>query len=165
MKISLFTKEGERAGSSEKVEALKAGHIRGVARILIFNDVGKVFLQKRNKDKQVAPNTWDISVGGHVDEGETFAEAAKREAQEELGIQNLELKEITTFYLEEPSKYGTGKSFDTLYSAVYSEEIRLREEEIQDGEWVDLDTLRKEIKKSPEKFAPGLKRSLEEFFK
>ena len=37
--------------------------------------------------KDVQPNKWDTSVGGHVDPGESVDNAAHREMKEELGIE------------------------------------------------------------------------------
>ena len=52
----------------------------------VFNDRGGLFLQKRSLTKVIQPGRWDISVGGHVQAGESFDDALQREAKEELGI-------------------------------------------------------------------------------
>lgn len=61
--------------------------IHRVAHVLVFNSAGRLFLQRRAPDKDVQPDKWDTSVGGHVDAGETYADAAHREMREELGIE------------------------------------------------------------------------------
>ncbi len=60
--------------------------IHRVAHVLVFNSLGELFLQLRSPEKDVQPNRWDTSVGGHVDTGETYEQAARREMREELGI-------------------------------------------------------------------------------
>jgi isopentenyldiphosphate isomerase len=57
-----------------------------VVHVLVFDPDGKVLLQKRSMNKDVAPGRWDTSVGGHVDPKEGLIEAAMREMEEELGI-------------------------------------------------------------------------------
>jgi isopentenyldiphosphate isomerase len=47
---------------------------------------GRLLLQKRSMRKDTQPGKWDTSVGGHVGFGQTYEEAARREAEEELGI-------------------------------------------------------------------------------
>jgi len=61
--------------------------IHRVAHVLVFNARGELFLQHRARDKDVQPDKWDTSVGGHVDAGEAYAEAAQREMREELGLE------------------------------------------------------------------------------
>lgn len=60
--------------------------IHRVVHVLVFNKEGKLLLQKRSINKDVAPGKWDTSVGGHIDPGEDPYTAAKREMEEELGI-------------------------------------------------------------------------------
>jgi 8-oxo-dGTP diphosphatase len=47
-------------------------------------DDGRIFFQKRSAQRKLFPNTWDI-VGGHLEPGETVAEALRREVLEETG--------------------------------------------------------------------------------
>ena len=53
---------------------------------LISKDYTKILLQKRCSDKNLFPNMWDISVGGHISSGEEPITSAKRELSEELGL-------------------------------------------------------------------------------
>ena len=54
--------------------------------VAVFDDQGRVLLQKRSKTKDLQPGLWAISVSGHVTKGQTYEEAAAREIQEELGV-------------------------------------------------------------------------------
>lgn len=57
-----------------------------VVHVLVSDNNGSIYLQKRSMNKDVAPGKWDTSVGGHVERGEDLETAALREMQEELGI-------------------------------------------------------------------------------
>ncbi len=48
---------------------------------------GGLLLQKRSLAKDTQPGKWDTSVGGHVGFGQSYEEAALREAHEELGLE------------------------------------------------------------------------------
>jgi isopentenyldiphosphate isomerase len=48
--------------------------------------MGAIYMQRRSKWKDRYPLKLDSSAAGHVDSGETYEEAARRELQEELGI-------------------------------------------------------------------------------
>ncbi len=56
--------------------------------VVIFNDQGQILLQKRSMDKDTHPGFYTLSTSGHVGKSETYKQAAKRELQEELGIQS-----------------------------------------------------------------------------
>ncbi len=60
--------------------------VHRVAHVLVFNSRGELLLQKRSRSKDIQPGRWDTSVGGHLDPGETYLEAAYREMKEELGL-------------------------------------------------------------------------------
>jgi len=65
--------------------------IHRVAHVLVFDEAGRLLLQKRSATKDVQPGKWDTSVGGHLDPGEDYLSAAVREMQEELGISETPL--------------------------------------------------------------------------
>jgi isopentenyldiphosphate isomerase len=54
--------------------------------ILVVSPEGRLLLQKRSLRKDTQPGKWDTSVGGHVGFGQSYEEAALREAEEELGL-------------------------------------------------------------------------------
>ncbi|MFT5130040.1 MAG: isopentenyldiphosphate isomerase [Rhodothermales bacterium] len=54
--------------------------------VLVFTSAGELVLQKRLPSKDIQPDKWDTSVGGHVGLGEAPELAAEREMAEELGI-------------------------------------------------------------------------------
>ncbi len=75
-------------GTTDKKTAHANGDLHRVSAVFVFNQAGELYVQVHGKDGK-----WDHSVGGHVSKGETYAQAAKREAQEELGI-TQPLKEL-----------------------------------------------------------------------
>jgi isopentenyldiphosphate isomerase len=68
-------------GVTDKKTAHSTGELHRVAAVLVFNEQGYLYVQEHSRDGK-----WDHSVGGHVSKGETYSEAARREAEEELGI-------------------------------------------------------------------------------
>ncbi len=113
--------------------------IHRVAHVLVFNSSGALFLQKRAMNKIVQPGKWDTSVGGHVDLGESYPEAAVRETREELGI-SAEPDSFEFLY-----KYLHRNSFESEYVSTYrlvwDGEISIQESEIEDGRFWNLSEL------------------------
>ncbi len=66
--------------------------IHRAAHVLVVNDAGTLLLQKRSQRKDTQPGKWDTSVGGHVGFGQSYEEAARREAEEELGLRLVEME-------------------------------------------------------------------------
>lgn len=85
--------------------------------ILVFNDCGQLFLQKRSMNKDLYGGLWDTSVAGHVDAGEDYESCAIREVKEELGIDvanNIE----PLFKL--PAAIDTGMEFIQVYRCLHN---------------------------------------------
>jgi 8-oxo-dGTP pyrophosphatase MutT (NUDIX family) len=81
--VAVFDAEGRPAGALPRAEAKNSGRAIGAVNVLLVNARGEVLLQRRPADKENG-GRWDKTVGGHVDAGEGFDEAAVREAGEEL---------------------------------------------------------------------------------
>lgn len=59
--------------------------IHRTAHVVVTDDTGRILLQKRSRNKDMQPGKWDTAVGGHLDPGEDYLDAALREYREELG--------------------------------------------------------------------------------
>src|SRR3954469_14936145 len=53
--------------------------------VMIFNDKGELLLTKRGQGAKNERGCWEVP-GGEVEFGETLAQAAIREAKEEIGV-------------------------------------------------------------------------------
>jgi len=155
-KVVIVNDKNEVIGSEEFKTAIENCMIRRIVRVFVTNSEGQIFLQKRNDNKELAPGCWDVSAAGHVDEGESYYEAAKRELLEEVGIKDVELKKIAKFLTEE--KFGAleARSFDELFEVNFDGNLKLDSNEIKGGDWFSLNKIREMIKENPDKFAPGL---------
>lgn len=71
------------------------GYRRNVA-IVIVNDRGEILAGERSD----VPGAWQLPQGG-IDEGESVVDAMHREAEEELGLNSIEL----IYQLESPIRY------------------------------------------------------------
>ncbi|MEV5547113.1 NUDIX domain-containing protein [Streptomyces sp. NPDC052309] len=74
---------------------------------------GRVFVHRRTPTKLVFPSLYDMFVGGVVGAGESYDDAALREASEELGVTGLPRPEYLFKFLYDD---GAGRSW---WSAVY----------------------------------------------
>lgn len=103
---------------------------------MIFVRDGKVFLARRQGAH--GEDTW-ASAGGHLENGESLEDCARREAMEELGVNVGELR-----YLCLSNIIAYGKHYvDLEFSGdIGGQEPRLAEPEaFSDGGWFPLDDL------------------------
>jgi mutator protein MutT len=68
-----------------------------VALIIARGD--EVLVERRRLDREIDPGAVTIP-GGHVEEGETFKEACRRELREELGLECARLRYLATYLHE-----------------------------------------------------------------
>lgn len=80
--------------------------------VLARDDRDRIFVHRRTPQKLVFPSHYDMFVGGVVGAGETYDQAALREAEEELGVQGLAPPEPLFKFLYETAEH-------TWWSAVY----------------------------------------------
>jgi 16S rRNA (adenine1518-N6/adenine1519-N6)-dimethyltransferase len=118
--------------------------------ILLFNDAGELFLQKRSRRKDRHPGAWDSSAAGHVDSGEDYDEAAGRELQEELGV-TAKLERVVKL----PASERTGREFIWLYRGRHNGPFELARSEIELGRFFPSDIVTAWVKARPGDFAPG----------
>jgi len=96
---------------------------------LVFNDKGELLLLKRSEIVDFNPGYYTLP-GGHVDQGEDFETAAKRELLEEAGIKSEEVVEIGEYENEDVCIHY-------FRSDIKDTEPVLQEEEIWSYEWCD----------------------------
>ena len=99
--------------------------------ILVFNDLGQLFLQKRSMKKDLNGGLWDTSAAGHVDAGEDYDISAVREIEEELGINAHTLEPL--FKL--PATADIGMEFIQVYRCIHNGPFILAPDEIDEGDW------------------------------
>jgi len=110
--------------------------------ILVFNQQGELFLQKRSMKKDLNKGLWDTSAAGHVDVGEGYTPCAIRETEEELGI-SIEDTLQALFKLS-PTK-DTGMEFIQVYQCVHNGPFALNADEIDEGIWLSVDEISKRV--------------------
>ena len=117
-------------------EEMRAGRLAHRATyILVFNSKGQLFVQKRTLTKDVYGGYYDVAAGGVVLAGESYEMGALRELEEELGIKETPLTPVFDFYYEDTHIRLWGRAF----TCVYDGELFLQAEEIESGDFMDVD--------------------------
>lgn len=95
-----------------------------VVHLHLFDEAGRLYLQRRPDWKDIQPGKWDTAVGGHVDLGENIHQALRREAKEELGLTDFEPELLRQYVFESEIE----RELVNAFKAVSKEEPRPSDE-------------------------------------
>lgn len=142
--IDIYDENGNNTGKPIlKFIAHKDGIWHSSIHILIVSeDRKRTLFQKRNAIKKLYPNTWDIAVGGHISAGEEAITSAKRELEEELGLNpdQCNFEYIKTVKEELNNSGVLSKEFVNIfviYVDIDINDLTLQEEEVEEAKWLD----------------------------
>ncbi|MCS0636076.1 NUDIX domain-containing protein [Streptomyces sp. LP05-1] len=75
----------------------------------------RIFVHRRTPVKAIFPSRYDMFVGGVVGAGESYDEAALREAEEELGVRGLPRPVPLFRFFYDSGEYGHGSWWSAVY--------------------------------------------------
>lgn len=130
--LDLYDKNMHRTGQTvQRGKRMPAGSYLLLVSIMTVNSRGELLLTRRSPEKRYA-GRWEIT-GGCVQTGESAAEGACRELQEETGIcvQPGELTDCGT-----AQRSGYFHAFFLIHKDVPADEIRLQPGETDAAKWV-----------------------------
>ncbi|HEX7963316.1 MAG TPA: NUDIX domain-containing protein [Candidatus Saccharimonadales bacterium] len=163
--IQIVDEHDNPVGSATKAEAWDKGLIHRVVRVMVENDKGELLLQHRTPTKDIYPSCWDNSCAGHVDAGEDYDAAVKREVEEELGWPGLPLKHIGDY---RSSLVWQGHKFNRFVRvyAAHSNELPTKREagKIDGFKWMAPADVRRFIQEHPDQVTDGLREVIEKFY-
>lgn len=119
----------KKAASRGKLKKSFEQYYRGQgAGVVVVNKKGQILVGKCSKTGMLC------TPGGHVDPGETYEEAAKRELFEEAGIKALDCHELGAFKTE-------GNDSKVFLVTNFAGRPNSKDNELEDLKWVDSHTL------------------------
>lgn len=139
---------------------VKPWDIKRISCLLIENLKWDVLLAKRSYTMERRPWKWWSAAGWCVDKGESYEEAMKREAKEELWIEIKNYKKT--------SKVRYKMIFIQHFKAIMDleiEKLKLQKEEVDSVKWISKDELYKQCKENPDDFVPQLLEFIDEYVK
>lgn len=132
-----------------RAEVHAQGLIHRAVHILVFNRNRDCLLQKRSMLKDKHPGVWDSSAAGHLDAGEDYATAARRELQEELGISDAPLIHLGNL----PPSPDTGMEHVALFAARYDGKVHFPAAEISAVQPFPIALINAWLTRRPQDFA------------
>lgn len=127
-------------GGLGRAELRERGLIGRGTYILLFNSAGQLCVHQRTLSKAIYPGYWDVAAGGMVAVGETYAQSAARELEEELGVSGVPLQAHEQFFFDQPGN----RIWCAVFSAVWDGPLRLQPEEVLQARFLSIDEVLRE---------------------
>ena len=150
--LEIVNKDNQVTGRAPRSQIHTQQLMHRAVHIFLFNSREELFLQKRSAQKDEFPGYYDSSAAGHVDPQESYADAAARELEEELGI-TAALKKIA----EIPACRDNGWEFSVFYAAVSDDPVRINCAEIAEGDFYPVGAIADWMLRDGGLFTPAFK--------
>ncbi|MFC6598768.1 NUDIX hydrolase [Kitasatospora paranensis] len=124
-------------GTAPRGEVYRQGLTHRCVFILVRDAADRIFVHRRTDTKLFAPGAYDCFVGGVVGSGETYAHAAVREAEEELGVSGIEPVPLFRFLFEQDGLSW----FCDMHEARWDGPVSPQVEEVAWHGWLTADEL------------------------
>lgn len=140
----------------------KQGEISRNTSVWVGNEKGELLLAQRAFRKRRDPGLWGPSAAGFVGEGETYESNALKEAEEEIGLRGVALREIRKFRRSTDHEYFA-KMFITFVKSNYR--FTPEEGQVEAVKWFSRDELTKLLNEKPEIFVSHMRDLADIFFR
>ena len=144
-------------GTGSRQIAWQRGYFTRNIRVIIRDESNRFLCQKRSLHKDSYPGMWTVAASGHVDDGETWDDAAKRETLEEIGI-SINVKSVGQFTFKDDIGNKKIRQIVHVYEASVDSltQFVTDQDEVDKVEWFHLDELKSLIAKDSSQFTPSL---------
>ncbi len=154
--VILVDNEDNEVGAMEKMEAHRQGKLHRAFSIFLFDDEGRMLLQKRAADKYHCPRLWTNACCSHPAPGESIADAVKRRVKQELGIEPELTPQFKFTYRAQLENDLVEHEIDHVFFGDWEGKVKPNPLEVMDTRWLSIAELDKEIAETSEKFTPWL---------
>ncbi|RZL15835.1 MAG: isopentenyl-diphosphate Delta-isomerase [Pedobacter sp.] len=160
-KVILVDKNDLPTGQMEKMEAHQKGLLHRAFSVFIFNSKNELLLQQRAKTKYHSGGLWTNTCCSHPRFGESNSAAAKRRLKEEMGMECVLEYGFSFTYKAEFADGLVEHEFDHVFFGRSDDTPVINSLEVESYKYIDIVTLKSQIKATPEIFTPWLKICLE----
>ncbi|HEY8986254.1 MAG TPA: isopentenyl-diphosphate Delta-isomerase [Streptomyces sp.] len=137
--LELVDEDGVTIGTAEKLTAHQApGQLHRAFSVFLFDEQGRLLLQRRALGKYHSPGVWSNTCCGHPYPGEAPFAAAARRTFEELGVSPSLMAEAGTVRYNHPDPASglVEQEFNHLFVGLVQSPLRPDPEEVDDTAFV-----------------------------
>jgi isopentenyl-diphosphate Delta-isomerase len=159
--VILVDESDTEIGTAEKLQTHREGALHRAFSIFVFNPKDELLLQKRAKTKYHSGGLWSNTCCSHPRPAEPIHAAAHRRLMEEMGF-GCDLEEIFSFtYRVQFADDLFEHEYDHVFVGTYDGEPAPNPAEVNAWKWMDLDVLRQDVRRYPDRYTYWLKLCVE----
>lgn len=129
--------------------------------VAVYHPDGRILLQKRSMAKDIQPGKWDTAVGGHLNPGEDYETAARREMNEELGLPS----DLPLTHLFDLKVRNSIESENIMVFKTVSEgQFRIQKSELDEVRFWTVEELKAKVNSKSPEFTPMVIEELKKIF-
>jgi len=155
--VILVDEFDNEVGTMEKMEAHRKGVLHRAFSVLLFNSNGELLLQKRAKNKYHSGGLWTNTCCSHPLPQESIPQAARRRLNEEMGIDVVPTFAFKFIYKTDLDQKLIEHEYDHVYIGLFDGIPAINEGEVEEWKFMNLNSLRKDMKRSPEAYTAWFK--------
>lgn len=125
--------------------------------LFIFNDEGRLLLQRRAFEKRLWPGFWSNSCCSHPRRGEELTEAVRRRLHEELGMRS-EFEFLFKFaYHAAFGEEGSEREVCSVFVGRGNGPVQANANEVAEWRWISVPELDVELREHADRYTPWLR--------
>lgn len=155
--VILVDKNDREIGTMEKMEAHKKGVLHRAFSVLVFDQGGKLLIQKRAQGKYHSSGLWTNTCCSHPLPGESLEMATRRRLKEEMGIDLQPVFSHAFIYQAALDKELIEHEFDHVFVGKFNGTPDINQKEVEDWKYVDPHWLKLDMELHPESYTEWFK--------
>ena len=159
--VTLVDEQDREVGVAEKLSAHVEGRLHRAFSIFVFDEAGRLLLQRRAATKYHSGGLWSNTCCGHPRPGEATDAAAHRRLREEMNFDCPLRKAFDFLYRAEVGNRLVEHEYDHVFTGRYSGEPSPVAAEVAEWRWMSLSALRDELGANPDAYSYWLKVAVE----
>ena len=157
MTIDVVDQLDQPVGTMRRGAALGSGRGFRTAHVFLRDQAGRLLLQQIAPASARHAGRWGSSIAAYVRSGESYLSAARRRLADELGVRDVELRELVKLAIPEEGAH----KFTTLFVATDAGTVTSNAADIAALRWVESATIERELAEQPAQFTPTFARLFE----
>ncbi len=163
--LDIVDEEDRVLGQISRRDAHSQNVLHRSVHIIVLDKDNKIFVQERSRSKDSYPGFFEVSLSGHVLQGESYMQAASRELREELGVDVqksivrdsfsrsfLQPVRMFNFHLQTPQE---NELVTVFLIKNFEGTITVNRQEVFAGKFLSLPEFMQDFASKKEKYTPG----------